>query len=164
MARGRQRRIRQLAAALAVLWVAGFELGPNVHIGFHELFGHHHHGADHDEGHGHHGDAHHGDAHHGDAHHGDVHHADAHHHGGDAHRDHGDAEPSKPDRDSDPDHGARSLEHRGIATLTPPPPALVPPAAYVGEADEPLALLEQARDGTPRTVRQRGPPGNDRVS
>ncbi|MCG8421627.1 MAG: hypothetical protein MJE77_27215 [Proteobacteria bacterium] len=42
----RQRRFALLACAL---WVLGFEVAPNLHIGFHDLFADHHHGDSHTE-------------------------------------------------------------------------------------------------------------------
>jgi hypothetical protein len=124
-----QRRSAAVAVALAAVWLAGFELAPNLHIGLHDVLAHHHH-----------------DLGHGDAAHGHDHGEFDHHH--DDRGDPGDG----------PAHGQGSLAHRGVAVLAPPPPLLVPPAALIGPADEPVALADSVPAAPPSSVRQRGPP------
>lgn len=44
MRRSRHSSRRLFAALACFVWILGFEVPPNVHVGMHELFGHHHHG------------------------------------------------------------------------------------------------------------------------
>lgn len=45
----RHQRRRSIAALACLLWVLGFEAAPNLHIGFHNLLPHHHHGSEADD-------------------------------------------------------------------------------------------------------------------
>src|SRR5687767_10642465 len=82
---------RRLFAALACLvWVLGFEVVPNVHVGMHELFGHHHHGVGEHEHERVAVEREHHEPEHGDADHHDHGDADHRHDHGDADHHHGD--------------------------------------------------------------------------
>lgn len=151
---------RALALWAVALWLLGFELAPNLHLGFHgRLAAHSHrpanaHGERRESGR----DATHHDHGHGDHHHGDA----QHHHDADHHHDDG----TCPDavaqgafaKSVDLDHGQHDLLHRGIAALPPPPvmPRVVaaPFAQTIGVP--PFSELTASR--APMHVRARGPP------
>jgi hypothetical protein len=153
---------RRLFAALACLvWILGFEVVPNVHVGMHELFGHHHHGVG---GHEHERVA----AVEREQHEHDD--ADHHHDHGDAdhHHDHGDvldvdlhataSQANQAACESMQEHGRHSLAHRDIAA-TPPPWALADVAiAPFVLLDSPRTLVAEPFDRQPQAVRARGPP------
>lgn len=160
-----RRRRDILALAALALWIAGFELAPNLHVGLHHLLpSHDHHGAASQvSGYTSRGRVRTvpGD---GRARSSHVH-AHAHPHGSDGH-DHGhDHEPAPeptgehgPGASPAPEHGAHSLAHRGLAALAPPP-AIAPliPAPFVllpapGEATAAPPALPRGRPN------QRGPP------
>jgi hypothetical protein len=166
--------LRRLLAALACLvWVLGFELVPNLHVGMHEAFGHHHHGVA-----GVHVVAERGDDHDHDHDHDHVHvHDHVHDHGAaEDHQhaedhEHGAAEPEaialavvEPPVEaavaceSITEHGRHSLAHRGIAA-TPAPWGLAPvasaPWTTISRVCTPAA---EPRSRRPQTTRARGPP------
>lgn len=107
---------RRLSAALvSVVWLLGFELTPNLHIGLHAWLEHHHHGDD------------------------DVHH----------------------EHDEDePDHGAQSIEHRGLAVLGAPPPPHIPLVLRLEVSEPPPTNINPPRDRRPLSIRGRGPPSS----
>lgn len=139
---------RRWALLAALSWVLAFELGPGLHVGLHEWWGHHHHegdaphAADHPNAHGPH---------------------NLPEHDADARHDHG-TRPSDHDAfsgatcQSPLDHGRHSLAHRAIAVLTPPD-ALPPVDAAPFGGDQPRSDGEApAHDAEPLTLRARGPP------
>lgn len=184
-----QLRFRRLhALLLCVLWVAGFEVGPGLHVAAHDWLEHHHHGSsshvevaerEEHEGHGHGHDGHGHDGHDGDGH-------DGHGHGGRGHDGHGHGgegdwhevevefvEPllgstdllAETGRDAvvrcadDFGHGAHSLAHRAVAAFPASPPwPSVAVASWV-----PLTRAERSvdviRSRAPQCARARGPPG-----
>jgi hypothetical protein len=97
-------RTRRAMAWLAIaLWVLGFEVAPNLHLGLHDLIAPHTHGgavAQHDDDHGH--------EHHQDA---DHHHDGAHHH---------DAEPAHAEHHAHADHHHASAPHEHPHHVAPP--------------------------------------------
>lgn len=130
--RGGETRPR-LALILVALWGVGFELAPGLHVGLHGRWGDHHHETVRFDDHGH-----------------DHHLAAAGHHH------HHDTEPA-PEREQ-PDHGAGSVAHRGLAALGAPPPILIPGPALAGPSDVPGIAAERPPATSRVTARQRGPP------
>jgi len=139
-----------------LLWLAGFEVLPTVHMAFHDDFGAHQHGVEHESlGHRPHEHEHEHEHEHGEAHHAHtLHHHDhglAHEHGDD---DHHDEDSEAPDR-----HGENSLAHRHLAaehslpTIPPVPQALVSRDRVFERAVESLHF-----DNRQRAERARGPP------
>jgi hypothetical protein len=139
---------RVMACLAAVLWVLGFEIAPNVHLGLHDHIAPHTHGGavahdDHEREHRHaheHGHAH---AHHSDP----AQHAAA-----------DDARDVTSASRLDPAHGDHDLLHRGIAIAQPP-------LAQPSIAQAPVVVLARLRSLTRRpdsraliVARARGPP------
>jgi hypothetical protein len=168
-----QPQFRRLhALLLCVLWVAGFEVGPGLHVAAHDWLEHHHHGSSSHvevaerEEHGHDGHGHgHGHGHdghgHGHGHEGDWHEVEVEF-----------VEPllgstdllAETGRDAvvrcadDFGHGAHSLAHRAVAAFPASPPwPSVAVASWV-----PLTRAERSvdviRSRAPRCARARGPP------
>jgi hypothetical protein len=148
---------RRFGALLAaILWMIGFELVPSVHVGFHDWFGDHQHGAvaqhehDHEADHVGHG---HGHGHGHGAKAGHHHHADQ----PDPLDDEIEDDPTQ-SRVSTPGHGEHSLAHRGIAAIDPPPAQPRVMAAPLRLAAYILPAGQPPRNAQPTTVRSRGPP------
>jgi hypothetical protein len=156
-------RRRALALWCVALWLLGFELAPNLHLGFHGELPDHSHRSAHAPGEHHESpDA----AHH--EHHHEHGHGEHHHHGAVDHHDDFDVvvapRPAVADGPAvssiDLGHGDHDLLHRGVAAL-PPPPAMpqvaqAPFAQTIGVPDFPELLLSRA----PADARARGPPAD----
>jgi len=76
-----------------------------------------------------------------------------------AHHDHGDSAHETDVNDEDaPDHGDRSVEHRGLAIIEAPPPIVWPPPTYVVQHSDRVAARHIVYSRKPQTLRGRGPP------
>lgn len=128
-------RAREIPALLfALLWVLGFEVVPAAHLALHASLGAHTHGSTH---------CHAGFCHADDEADGDA--------GHDAR-----AQKSAP---SDPrSHGQGSLEHRGVAALTPDLAVVVPELLLVGELPPPDAPVVRASSFEAPRPPARAPP------
>ena len=166
-------RRRCLAWLGALLWVLGFEVAPNLHLGLHDRLTPHTHGevvGRDDERHDHH-DVEAAHAHHDDKHHDDEHHDDEHElavfpefaaqqgqfKGSTTH---GPPDPSLGAAASRPDpaHGDHDLLHRGLAVVTPQAvtPTVGQTPFVVVLCPQPLADRRLSR--VPTRPRARGPP------
>lgn len=175
-----------MACLAVVLWVLGFEVAPNLHLGLHDhLAPHSHDGvvAQAEHAHDHH-DADHGHAHDDAPHH---HPDDAGHHPGDAAHHHDDHHASPADshesaahepefadsdrhdaaddaRDApaasrlDPSHGDHDLLHRGVAIATPPIAQPSIAQAPVSVLARLHSLVDRPSSRAPLVLRARGPP------
>lgn len=170
-----------MAWVAIALWVLGFELAPNLHLGLHDRIAPHTHGGavahdDHDRDH--HAEHEHehepGRAEHGHAH--DAEHGHAHHHEGgvaDSHESpvhepeftriakHAAADDARAVASAsrlDPSHGDHDLLHRGIAIVEPPlgQPSLAQAPVVVLARLRPL--IDRLVSRVPTTARARGPP------
>jgi hypothetical protein len=117
---------------LVALWVVGFEVGPGLHVGFHDVWVGHQHQSQHQSAPAEPGHA----------------------HGPGADHQH----QAAPERDRDPDHGEQTVAHRGVASFGAPPPILVPAPACAGPIEPPAAVVERPPETRRITARQRGPP------
>ncbi|MBT8495652.1 MAG: hypothetical protein KJO07_21570 [Deltaproteobacteria bacterium] len=146
----RVHRRRRLALAACLLWVFGFELVPNLHVGFHDLLAAHSHGGSEAaaEHYGFKGPRTAGRK-------GPRKQRRAHSHGD---GDHGDHAHDHDDSHDSPEHGEGSLAHRGLATLAPPPaltrPFIAPPVSAPTRAE---ADHHRTSPAAP-VARGRGPP------
>jgi hypothetical protein len=140
---------RVLAWWAAALWILGFEVAPNVHLGLHGVIAVHSHGAaaTEDRGHDHDHDHDHGHAH-----------------------DEADDEPAPLGADAtgrfvakraDLQHGAHALLHRGIAIAVPPAAMPDVASAPLVDADLFVAPSDALVDGATVLSRARGPPSHD---
>jgi hypothetical protein len=146
------RRRSTLAVIAALLWVAGLELLPNLHLAIHDELAPHHHGAAPATGGGLVVTVTYGGHRHEDG----SWHADEDDRAGDPLAARGDHDAAG--RDGDPGHGAGSLAHRTLALHTPPPVVTAP--LPVTRA---ISWIEPASDDAPRspaapTAVARGPP------
>jgi hypothetical protein len=147
-----QTRRRHLAALACLLWCAGVELLPGVHLALHDRLTAHRHDA--------------GDAPAGDELVARVY-LDAHVHDGLVHR-HGpgapDPGPSRrglhdPSHPSGPPHGEHSLAHRSLALLAAPPAVVTPLPVDHRPIAVTHAAAELVASAPPPERAARGPPG-----